>query len=80
MFRTNENKFRAEQIAAALTTQGELLRVAAETIADWRTELLLGIITDEDKEKLTEWMEYRKSVKAIDIHKAPDIFWPEKPV
>lgn len=78
MFRTNEDKFRAEQVAAAVTTQAELLRVAAETIADWRTELLLGIIDDGDKEQLTEWMGYIREVKAIDPQQE-NIAWPPVP-
>nr|WP_080728216.1 tail fiber assembly protein [Morganella morganii] len=45
----------------------------------WQTQLILGIITDEDKASLTEWMLYVQKVQAVDTSAAPDIIWPEKP-
>lgn len=45
----------------------------------WQTQLMLGIITDEDKASLTEWMLYVQKVQAVDTSAAPDIIWPEKP-
>lgn len=45
----------------------------------WQTQLMLGIITDEDKASLTEWMLYVQKVQAVDTSTAPDIIWPEKP-
>ncbi|MDW7786526.1 tail fiber assembly protein [Morganella morganii] len=45
----------------------------------WRTQLALGIITDEDKASLTEWILYVQKVQAVDTSTAPDIIWPEKP-
>ncbi|WP_353652187.1 tail fiber assembly protein, partial [Escherichia coli] len=32
--------------------------------------------TDEDREKLTEWMIYVQKVQAADVSAAPDIIWP----
>jgi hypothetical protein len=46
----------------------------------WQTQLILGIITDGDKESLTKWMQYVQAVQAIDESDAPEINWPEKPV
>lgn len=71
-------------------TVGELIRQANEikqtltTEANqktqlWQTQLMLGIITDEDKISLTEWMRYVQKVQAVDTSTAPDIIWPEKP-
>ncbi|WP_409521730.1 tail fiber assembly protein [Pantoea sp.] len=40
---------------------------------------MLGIITDADKEKLTEWMKYIQDVQAVVTVAAPDIVWPDKP-
>lgn len=57
----------------------QLLSTANILTADWRTELALGLINDEDKARLIEWMQYIKAVKAIDTSSAPNISWPEKP-
>ncbi|WP_341535898.1 tail fiber assembly protein [Edwardsiella tarda] len=56
-----------------------LLDEANTITADWRTELVLGIISDGDKAKLTAWMEYIKAVKAVDTSTAPNVAWPLKP-
>lgn len=69
---------------AELTEQAELKKQALITEANqktqlWQTQLMLGIITDEDKASLTEWMLYVQKVQAVDTSTAPDIIWPEKP-
>lgn len=56
-----------------------LLDHAAEVTSDWKTELALGIISDEDKASLISWMNYIKAVKAVDTSTAPDITWPTPP-
>ena len=68
-----------EIIAAAERNRKALLFDADAATADWRTELALGIIDDDDTAKLTEWMKYIKAVKAVDTSTAPDVSWPEKP-
>lgn len=68
-----------EQRAAAEQFRDGLLQNANKITADWRTELALGIISDDDKAKLILWMKYIKAVKAVDVSTAPDIEWPEKP-
>ncbi|MEM8158299.1 tail fiber assembly protein [Morganella morganii] len=45
----------------------------------WQTQLMLGIITEEDKASLKEWMLYAQKVQAVDTSTAPDIHWPVKP-
>lgn len=70
---------KAELVAQAENQKQALLSEANDVTADWRTELALGIISDEDKPSLTLWMQYTKSVKAVDTSKAPDITWPVKP-
>ncbi|WP_318389660.1 tail fiber assembly protein [Enterobacter sp.] len=47
--------------------------------ADWIVELMLGDITDEDKNKLQLWMEYKRKVKEVDISSVPNVKWPEPP-
>ncbi len=66
-------------IEQAENQRDALLTEANNVTADWRTELVLGIISEEDKASLTAWMQYIKAVKAIDTSKAPDITWPAKP-
>lgn len=70
-----------EQLVQVAEIKRQTLLAEANTItADWRTELVLGIIDDADKEKLTEWMQYIKAIKAVDTSSPSDIIWPVKPV
>lgn len=55
-----------------------LLAQGNEVTADWRTELALGIISDEDRASLTVWMQYIKQVKAVDSSALP-VCWPIQP-
>lgn len=64
----------AEQQKAAL------LASAKEHISLWQTELLLGLISDEDKAELIVWMKYIQALQLVDISLAPDISWPPQPV
>ncbi|MEW5562901.1 tail fiber assembly protein [Enterobacter asburiae] len=68
-----------EVVAAAEQYSQQLLRQIDDVTADWRVELMLGDISDEDKEKLSEWMAYKKALKAVDISTAPDVIWPPPP-
>lgn len=69
-----------EQIISAQQSMKEYLISSAIAItSDWRVELSLGLISDADKEKLTEWMSYLKLVKAIDTSSSREIVWPTKP-
>lgn len=76
---TDESDQKSAQISAADQHRQMLIAYANEITSDWRTELALGIIDDDDKERLTEWMKYIKAVKAVDSSTAPDVSWPEKP-
>lgn len=68
-----------ERVVAAEQYRQQLLRQIDEVTADWRVELMLGDISDEDKTNLSEWMAYKKAVKAVDTSTAPDIAWPTPP-
>ncbi|ELO3239276.1 MULTISPECIES: tail fiber assembly protein [Enterobacteriaceae] len=68
-----------EEVEAAEQHRQQLLLKADEVTADWRVELMLGDISEEDKEKLSAWMDYKKQVKAVDTSTAPDITWPTPP-
>ncbi|EDC3955023.1 tail fiber assembly protein, partial [Salmonella enterica subsp. enterica serovar Chester] len=68
--------------AKAETTRQKLLDAANSTIADWRTELALGEIGDDDKDSLTKWMAYIRALKTLDLSGVKDsatfteIRWP----
>ena len=76
---TDADAQHAADVKAADKQKTALLVEAQETISFWQTELQLGIISDEDKASLIAWMQYIKTVQAVDTSKAPDIIWPEKP-
>ncbi|EBX9480863.1 tail fiber assembly protein, partial [Salmonella enterica subsp. enterica serovar Abony] len=67
------------------TTRQKLLNDANNIIKDWRTELTLGIISDENKVTLINWMGYINKLKNIDFSQVNDeatfekIKWPELP-
>ncbi|EAB2143403.1 TPA: tail fiber assembly protein [Salmonella enterica] len=71
--------------AKAETTRQKLLNAANSVIADWRTELALGEISDDDKARLTKWMTYIRNLKALDLSEAKNeatftsIRWPSLP-
>ncbi|EAA3680339.1 phage tail protein [Salmonella enterica subsp. houtenae] len=71
--------------AKAETTRQKLLDAANSTIADWRTELALGEIGDDDKDSLTKWMAYIRALKTLDLSDVKDeatftaIRWPALP-
>ena len=69
----------AADVEAAEQQKAALLLEAQTTISLWKTELQLGIISDEDKASLIAWMKYIKALQAVDISTAPGITWPTPP-
>ncbi|EFJ2910549.1 tail fiber assembly protein, partial [Escherichia coli] len=69
----------------AESERARLTAIAEREISDKKTDLLLGIISDEEKEKLTAWRIYAKSLQAMDFSQITDkssyatIVWPELP-
>lgn len=63
-----------------------LLAVATSKTADWRTELELGIISDDDRSALIIWMTYIRTLNNLDFKtlKSEEGFyaidWPLMPV
>ena len=76
---TDTDAQHAADVKAADKQKTALLVEAQETISFWQTELQLGIISDEDKASLIAWMQYIKTVQAVDTSNAPDITWPTQP-
>lgn len=70
---------REQQIALAESQKQALIAEANQKTQMWQTQLMLGIITEEDKASLKEWMLYVQKVQALDVSTAPDIDWPVKP-
>ncbi|EMI7083967.1 tail fiber assembly protein [Salmonella enterica subsp. enterica serovar Apapa] len=68
-----------EFLSQAEMQKVSLLDDARSVISVWQTELQLGIISDDDKDRLIDWLNYIKTVQAVDISTAPDIEWPVKP-
>ncbi|MES4611435.1 tail fiber assembly protein [Ewingella sp. CoE-038-23] len=68
-----------EQLAQqAESVRQQLISNANQVTSDWRTELSLGIISDDDKASLTAWMQYIKAVRAVDVTQLPVTF-PAQP-
>lgn len=71
--------------AAAENQRVSLLSSANDTIEDWRTELKLDMISDENKARLTRWMTYIGEVKNMVLsdvkskEQYDSIVWPVKP-
>ncbi|EAA0981842.1 tail fiber assembly protein [Salmonella enterica subsp. enterica serovar Isangi] len=71
--------------AKAETTRQKLLNDANNIIKDWRTELTLGIISDENKATLILWVNYINVLKSLDLTGVSDeatftaIRWPALP-
>lgn len=76
---TDINAQHVAEVEAAEQQKSVQLLFAKEKIILWQTELRLGIISDEDKEKLISWVNYIKAVQAVDTQKAHNIIWPKKP-
>ena len=78
-----ETDLQAQQAAAeraAEAEKAERIAQASSVLQMWQVQLMLGIITDEDKAALVKWMNYIQTLQAVDTSTAPDIRWPEKPV
>lgn len=65
-----------ELIHLAEIEKQSLLLNAQQTISLWQTQLQLGIISDENKNKLIEWIKYIEAVQVVDTSAAPNIIWP----
>ncbi|HFP3565262.1 TPA: tail fiber assembly protein, partial [Escherichia coli] len=69
----------------AESQRSALISDAKETISLWQSELLLGIISDDDKESLTEWLSYIKALQGLDLSDVADeesynaTVWPDEP-
>ncbi|ECF2941190.1 tail fiber assembly protein [Salmonella enterica subsp. enterica serovar Pomona] len=71
--------------ALAETEREKRLAEAGALARDWQTDLLLGVISDEDKALLTAWRAYIKKLQVLDLSLVADedsymtIAWPDRP-
>lgn len=79
-----------EAVKAAYQSQAESERqrrisAAEETMADWRVELQLETISDDDKKNLGLWINYKKELRSLDLSSIIDestfmsFEWPPTP-
>ncbi|WP_395490321.1 tail fiber assembly protein [Cedecea davisae] len=69
----------AELIFQAESEREKRLTDASVAIATLGDAVKLGMATDEEAARLTEWMKYRVLLSRIDAKNAPQITWPELP-
>ncbi len=71
---------RDKLIAIAENERQRLLAYADVVMLDWRTELMLGEISDTNRAKLSAWLAYKNEVKEVDVTIDPEnVIWPVPP-
>ncbi|EJY0855178.1 TPA: tail fiber assembly protein [Escherichia coli] len=69
-----------ELVQVAENKRQQLLSHADDVMLDWRTELMLGEISDANRAKLSAWLTYKNDIKATDVTTDPEnINWPVPP-
>lgn len=69
-----------ELVQVAENERQRLLTHADAVMLDWRTELMLGEISDANRAKLSAWMAYKNEIKAVDVTTDPEhVNWPVPP-
>ncbi|YBC52206.1 tail fiber assembly protein [Morganella morganii] len=56
-----------------------MITEASQKTQLWQTQLMLDIITEEDKASLKEWMLYVQKVQAVDSSLGAGMVWPTPP-
>ncbi|WP_438436393.1 tail fiber assembly protein [Kluyvera georgiana] len=77
---TDTDAQRNSAITDAEIHRSQLLASADKIMLDWRTELMLGEISDANRAKLSAWLAYKNEVKAVDVTTDPGhVNWPVPP-
>lgn len=77
---TDTDAQRNSAITDAEIHRSQLLASADKIMLDWRTELMLGEISDANRAKLSAWLAYKNEVKAVDVTTDPGhVNWPGPP-
>jgi len=54
--------------------------VSADSVfLEWQTKLLLNIASEQEKNAVIAWVNYKDAVRSVDTSQAPNITWPEQP-
>lgn len=76
---TDKAAKKAADIAAAEVQKQALIAEASQKTQLWQTQLMLDIITEEDKASLKEWMLYVQKLQAVDPSLGAAVVWPTPP-
>ena len=76
---TDKAAKKESDIAEAEAQKQYLIAEASQKTQLWQTQLILGVITEEDKASLKEWMLYVQEVQAVDPSLGADVVWPTPP-
>lgn len=76
---TDTDKKHLADVEAAEQQKAALVEDARATISLMQTELQLGVISNDDKASLINWLAYIRELQALDTNVAPDISWPVPP-
>ncbi|EFO3873101.1 tail fiber assembly protein [Escherichia coli] len=77
---TDEEAQHESAIMQAENERQRLIKHADAVMLDWRTELMLGEISDASRAKLSAWLAYKNEVKAVDVTSDPEhVNWPVPP-
>lgn len=71
---------REAKIIAVEKERSTRIAEANSVSAAWQAQLLLGIISEDDKERLTAWMAYVQKIQRVDVLSTPYVTWPDRPV
>ncbi|ENO0837885.1 tail fiber assembly protein [Enterobacter hormaechei subsp. steigerwaltii] len=77
---TDKEAQHAAAITQAENERQRLLKYADAVMLDWRTELMLGEISDDNRAKLSAWLAYKNEVNSVDVTIDPEhVNWPVPP-
>lgn len=68
-----------ELVIQAQIEKQQRLTSADSVFLEWQTKLLLNIASEDEKQAVISWVNYKEAVKAVDPQQAPNIQWPEPP-
>ena len=68
-----------DDVRDAERKRAELKQDAEQIMSEWKLDLALGLISEEDKQKLIAWRLYVKELDALELDAAPEIEWPTPP-
>ncbi|WMY72717.1 tail fiber assembly protein [Buttiauxella selenatireducens] len=69
----------AAAVQHARMKRDELILEAEARSSDWKVDLMLGMLSDEDQSRLIAWRGYIKQLQSLDTSAPEHITWPELP-